>query len=117
VKIEADQAKAIRVDDLAPAARALIGRAGGASIFGEVLPLIANYNAASPLPTELLGDALLSVQADWYVAISNRQVALLAARLETANAAILERYKEAAAEAAASPTKGKRKATAAAGRR
>jgi hypothetical protein len=119
VKIEADKAKPLIVDELTPAARALIGRAGGASLFGDVLPLIANFNAASPLPTELLGDALLSVHDDWWTAIRNRQVVGLAVRLEKANAAIIERYEqEAAAEAAARPTrKGTRKATAVAGRR
>jgi hypothetical protein len=67
----------------------------------------------------MLGDALLSVHDDWWTAIRNRQVVGLAVRLEKANAAIIARHKEeAAAEAAAHPTRrGTRKATAVAGRR
>lgn len=106
---------------LTDAGRASLLRASGATLFGEVLPLIANFNAASPLPDEVLGDALLSVQADWYVAIRNRQVVALAIRLEQANVAIIENHRlqqEAAAEAAARPTrKGTRQSRPKAGRR
>lgn len=89
---------------------------GGASIFGDCIPLIANMTAVSPLPTENLGDAFLSVLRDWWIMPARFSVDLVI-RLESANAAIIAQHK-AAAEAAATPTrKGHSKRTHEAGRR
>ena len=58
------------------------------------MPLLANLNAASPLPVEMLGDALLSIVRDWW-SIPRRMPVRLALELEKANAAILERHRQA----------------------
>lgn len=105
--------------DLSGAARSLLVRVGGRTLFDDVNPYLSRLNAASQLPTELLPEAYLSVHRDWH-ALNRRQVLGVLLMLERANAAIVAQHKE-AAEAQASrrphPPRGKPKRTHAGGRR
>jgi hypothetical protein len=89
------------VSDYTLEARVALWRASGASLLGDCMPLIANMNAVSPIPTEMLADALLSIVNDWWM-MPARWPCILVCRLEAANAAIIDQHRTAAeAEAAA----------------